>query len=250
MNFVDHGYFNFFFYFILVALFKMVMIPYDLIIFCLRRVNNTKLLIIYFGAFFTLIISVYFYLFKIKSNCSDWPKGLNNTFLENNSSKYGCQIKIPKKCTFKIFKYIQDYTKLRKFDCKIYNNKRLKANLLRNSNSSYISITSQKIGFPLTNKDPICLKGLADDDDDNNNNHLYKYVLNNLVDMDNKEILNKYFKDKMPEVLIDFSENERPKLIVNVHFNKTLSDERKLLEINSEPYSNNILLLYGFFIKS
>ena len=242
MNFVDHGYFNFFFYFILVALFKMVMIPYDLIIFCLRRVNNAKLLIIYFGAFFTLIISVYFYLFKIKSNCSDWPKGLNNTFLENNSSKYGCQIKIPKKCAFKIFKYIQDYTKLRKFDCKIYNNKKLKANLLKNSNSSYISITSQKIGFPLTNKDPICLNGLSNDD--NNNNHLYKYVLDNLVDMDNKEILNKYFKDKMPEILIDFSENDKPKLIVDVHFNKTLSDERKLLEINSEPYSNNILLLY------
>ena len=33
---------------------------------------------------------------KIVSNCSDWPKGLNNTYIENNESLYGCQIQFPK----------------------------------------------------------------------------------------------------------------------------------------------------------
>ena len=76
------------------------------------------------------------------------------------------------------------------------------------------------------------------------NNTLKKFFLNNLVDMDNEKILDKYFKEKIPEVEIDFTNIEGPKLVINLHFNKTLSKERKTLEKNSEPYSNNILFLY------
>ena len=176
-------------------------------------------------------------MFKFKSNCQDWPKGLNETSLENNSSKHGCQIQIPKKCEFKLYKFI-DYTKLKGIDCKSLNNKKLKENLFKYSLSSYVNEKSLRIGFPLTNKDPTCFK------DFNDSNPIYRYVFQNLVDVDNKEILNKNFKDKLPEIMIDFSDNDKGKLIVDVKFNKTLSDERKLLEKNSEPYSNNILLLY------
>ena len=239
MNFIDHGYFNFFFYFIIVAIFLMVMIPYDLIVFCLKKSPNLKILLIYIGSFFFFMISTYFYLFKLKSNCSGWIKGLNNTSLENDVTKHGCQIKIPKKCTFKILKYIQDFTKIRGKDCETYNNKKFKEILLKNSNSSFVRKTSLRIGFPLTNKDPICFKDFSEDD-----NAIYKYVLDNLVDMDDESILEKYFKDKIPEIEIDFSDNGKGKLNVKVKYNKTLSDERKLLESNSEPYSNNILLLY------
>ena len=62
--------------------------------------------------------------------------------------------------------------------------------------------------------------------------------------MDKKNILIKHFKDKMPEVEIDFTNIKEPKLNINVHYNKTLSINRKLLEKNAQPYSNNILLLY------
>ena len=237
MNFVDHGYFNFFFYLILAVIFLILMIPFNLIIICFEKAYKSKLLL-YIGSFFFFIISSYLYLFKYKSNCLGWTKGLNNTYLDNNSARYGCQIQIPKKCTFKIFKYIQDYTKIRGGDCKAFNNKKLKQNLFRNSNSPFINRKSQRIGFPLTNKDPICFKDFYDE------NPIYKYVLGNLVDMDDKTLLDKYFRGKIPEIEIDFSDNEKGKLIINVKFNKTLSDERKLLESNSEPYSNNILLLY------
>ena len=184
-----------------------------------------------------MIIS-YFYLFELKSSCSDWTRGLNNTYLENNSSKHGCQVKIPRQCTYKIFKYFQDYSKIRGIDCKKFNNKKLKETLLKYTSSPYINKTCKRIGFPLTNKDPICYK------DFDKGNPIYKYVFDNLVDMDNEEILNKYFKDKMPEIIIDFTDNDKGKLIVDVKFNKTLSVERKLSESNSEPYSDNILLLY------
>ena len=238
MDFVDHGYFNFFFYLILIAVFFIVMIPYDLMIFCLKSGCILKLLLIYIGSFLFFIISFYLYLFNYKSNCSDWTRGLNNTSLDNNSTKYGCKIQIPKKCTFKIFEYIQDYTKIIGGNCEAFNNKKLKQKLLRNANSPYIKKTSKRIGFPLTNKESICLKDFSAE------NPIYKYVLSNLVDMDNKTLLDECFKDKIPEIVIDFSDNDKGKLIIDVKFNKTLSDERKLLESNSKPYSNNILLLY------
>ena len=38
--------------------------------------------------------------------------------------------------------------------------------------------------------------------------------------------------------------NEQGNMIINVEFNQTLSSERKLLEKNSIPYSNNILMIY------
>jgi hypothetical protein len=115
-----------------------------------------------------MIIS-YFYLFELKSSCSDWTKGLNNTYLENNYSRHGCLIQIPKQCTYKIFKYVQDYSKIRGFDCNKFNNNKLKENLFRFSSSPYMNKTSKRIGFPLTNKDPICFKDATKD------NFIYKY---------------------------------------------------------------------------
>ena len=240
MNFIDHGFFNFFFYFIIVIILIIFMAPYNLIFFCNKdKDRDRKYLVIYISSIFFLVFSFYyFYLLRLKSNCSGWEKGLNNTSLENNSSKYGCQIKIPKTCTFKLLHKLQDYTKIMNIDCKALNNKKLKEIFLSNINSSYITKTTKRFGFPLTNKDP-------NDYNDPFDNHLiYKYIFNNIVDMDNKEILDKYFNNKLPEIEIDFSDNDKPKLIIDVKFNKSLSNERKLLERNSEPYSNNILLLY------
>ena len=237
-DFDDHGYFNFIFYFILVAVFIIALFPLNLMIFCFKRSNNIKILFIYLGLYLFFIILFYFYLFKFKSNCSDWTKGLNNTSLDNNSTRHGCKIQIPKICAFKIFENVQDYTKISGTDCKNFNNKYLKEKLLKNSHSRYISKKSKRIGYPLTNKVLNRCKKFS------SGKCIFKYVLNNLVDMDNKKILNKYFKNKIPEIQIDFSDHDKGKLIVDIKFNKTLSDERKLIEKVSEPYSNNILLLY------
>ena len=96
-----------------------------------------------------------------------------------------------------------------------------------------------RIGYPLTNKDPICLLDYID------SNNLYKkYFLSNLVDMNNETILNQYFKDKKPEVEIDFSNHTQGQIKINLNYNKTLSEERKLFEKNSTPYSNNLIIIY------
>ena len=76
------------------------------------------------------------------------------------------------------------------------------------------------------------------------NNLIEKYVLSNLVDMENRQILNKNFKNKLPEIEVDFSKNIYGEMKINLNYNKSLSEERKLFEKNSIPYSNNIIILY------
>ena len=236
-SFEDHGFYNFFFYIILLLIFTIALLPIDFcVIYFNGKKNRVRIIIIYF----LLILFTNIFLIINKFDCNEWPRGLNNTYIENNNSKYGCQIQIPKLCLYKGLEYFQDYTRLFQKNCKNNKNgKKQKVKITKLSNSPYINKTVKRIGYPLLNKITKSIyqcKGHKD--------ILKKLFLNYLVDMDNKKILNKYFKGKMPEVEIDFSNIERPKLVINLHFNKKLSIERKLLEKNSEPYSKNILILY------
>ena len=62
--------------------------------------------------------------------------------------------------------------------------------------------------------------------------------------MENKEVLNEFYKDKIPEVVVDFSKSIYGEMNINLNYNKTLSEERIILEKKSTPYSNNIIILY------
>lgn len=237
MYFHDHGYYNFYFYFVVLSIIIIILIPLDCILF-----YNKKKIFKTITIYFSLLIIIFFFFHFILSNffakCSDWPKGLNNTNIINNKAQYGCQIQVPNLCLYKIFEIFQDYSKLLGKNCK--NNKDgKKENLLKKSNSPYIKKEIKLIGYPLFNKDPICFIDFLDI-----NNPLEKFFFENLVDMDDKEVLNKYFKEKLPEEEIDFNDINNPKLKINLHYNKTLSKERKLLEKSSEPYSNNVLILF------
>ena len=59
--------------------------------------------------------------------------------------------------------------------------------------------------------------------------------------MDNKTQLKKA-KANIPEIITDFSKNKFGELIINVNYNNTLSNERKKLERNTKPYSDNIMI--------
>ena len=125
-------------------------------------------------------------------------------------------------CESKYLQIFQDYTKLTKKKCKTYEILNPKKKLLSISRSPFINNRTIRFGLPLTNKDPLCFLDL------DNHNSLWDYFFQNFVDMDNKEILDKYYKEKMPEIEVDFANNEQGKMIINVHYNKTLSKERKL----------------------
>ena len=47
-----------------------------------------------------------------------------------------------------------------------------------------------------------------------------------------------------PEYIVDFSKDPTGELTIKLNYNKTLSLERKILEKSSNPYSENILILY------
>ena len=237
-DFDDHGFFNFVGYFSLLFIIIIFFIPFNILI-CIIQCKSTILKVIYTMVLSTFIISI-IYLYHVNIiDCDDWPKGLNNSFIDNNSSKYGCQIVFPKICPYRFLSKFQDYTKILGKKCE--NNKLFgsKENILMNSKSPFLNEKANRIGYPLTNKDPSCNLDFID-----GHNLLVEYLYKNLVDMDNKVILDKYYKDKMPEIEVDFTNNTQGKMIINVNFNETLSKQRTLLENENIPYSNNIMVLY------
>ncbi len=70
---------------------------------------------------------------------------------------------------------------------------------------------------------------------------LYEFVKNNLVDMDDKEQLNKLEENQMPEVFVDFGNSSYGKIEIKINHKDKLSKERKLLE---KKYSNDVLFLF------
>ena len=159
-------------------------------------------------------------------------KGFISLTIENDLKIFGCQIKYPKSCPYKILKYVQDLTKFYHINCSVshLNNKDI---IFENSQSPFILNNSKKIGFPLTNKDII---GRLDGKDDT---MLTKYVLDNLFDIENNtQNISDY------ELILDFSKNDLGEYIIDLKYNNTLSKERKLLENKITPYSENIMILF------
>ena len=202
---------------------------------------------------FLIILRIFFYITKIKYkykiiqiitlfifhifitrpiNCDDWGKGLNNTSIENDKNKHGCQIKYPKKCEYKLLEFTQDFSKILFISCS-NKEKNARQNILNLSKSPYINTSTMKFGFPLTNNEEGQKDGYSD-------TVLKDYTFKNLMDMD-KDIPPNLPK---PEYIVDFSKDPLGELTINLNFNESLSQERKKLEINSNPYSENILLLY------
>ena len=164
--------------------------------------------------------------------CNDWEKGLNNTSIDNNKEKYGCNIRIPKYCPYKVFAPYQDFTKIFGINCSLKKSNSRKV-ILKKSRSPYINRETKKFGFPLTNQGSIgCTDGLDD-------KIIKKYVLDNLFDIENN--FNNFTE---PEIIVDFSKDPSGELLIDVKYNDSLSKERKKLENLNNPYSNNILILF------
>ena len=236
-EFEDHGYYNFIYFFVIIFLIMILLIPLNCLFFIIK---NKKGMVYLFAYFLILIIIIYFlysFIYSKGANCVDWGKGLNNTYIINNKSKYACQIKFPKKCLYKSLYFFQDYSKIMRKNCTKLVKKKSRENLLKISISPFITKETKHFGYPLSNKEPACIKGIGRTTLQNN-------FLKNLVDMNNKTILNKYFKNRRPEVSVDFTHNIQGKIDINVHYDENLSKKKKHLEKNSEPISNNVLIIY------
>ena len=238
LNFEDHGLYNLRGFIILFIIFFIIFLPINALIYFIKE-KNTKIIIFLHIIKFISFLFLFNVLFNMyTTNCNDWPKGLNNTSIDNNSKKYGCQIVFPKRCPYHLFKNFLDFTKIIGKECKKFHIN-AKQKILKLTNSPYINETVNHIGYPLTNKNLSCNIDFID-----RKNLMKKCFLENLVDLENKEVLNQYFKNKIPEVEVDFSNNQYGEMNINLNYNKTLSEERILHEKYSTPYSNNIIILF------
>ena len=230
IDFENHGYYNIVYYFIILITFIVLLLLFGFLI----SIEKKKILLLLILS--SLIILLTFqYLFNYFTDCKEWSIGLNNTNIDNNKTKYGCQIKIPKSCPYKIGKFFLDRNRFSSLDCR---NKNLNSreNILINSNSPFINKNTLHIGYPLINKNEDLFL-------DENYLQLKNYFLNNLYDMDNTSLI-KSLNEKQPEITIDFTKNKNGQMNINLNFNKTLSEERKKIEGFSTPYSKNIIILY------
>ena len=235
VDFNNHGYFNFICGVFIIFVIILALIPFNLFIYFYKK---NKFYTIIYICFLCIIFFSYLKIINSYINCKDWPKGLNNSYINNNIYIHGCIIKYPKFCLYKIGKYIFDFTKWKNVRCN-ENKKDTKKILLKFSKFHYINKNSKKIGFPLINKSSKLLLNFNE-----NNNLMLNFVKENLVDMDNIDLVNKIYKKNKPEYIIDYTRNPFGEIKINLNYNETLSKERKILEKNSSPYSKNIIILY------
>ena len=230
-EFYDHGFFNFLGHNLIVVICLILIFPFHILIY-LIKIKNKALIFIYL-TFLIFLFFFYFNYFQTNLNCKDWPKGLNNTFIKNDIKIYGCEIKNPKICPYKIGSYFLDMSRL--YNVKCGRDKNAKKKILKFAKSPYVNKNTTRFGYPLTNKDPMCLNFPT------KKGSIGLYVRKNLLDMDNKTHLN---KAKLPEIIVDFSKKAIGELIIRVNYNETISKERKKLEKKSNPLYKNIMILF------
>ena len=226
--FFDHGMYNFGFFIIQFTLNLIVILFIKLIIWLFKIKNK----IIINKIILSVVLFIIYNLNIPNFNCDDWEKGLNNTSIDNSDKKYGCKIKYPTYCEYKVLSKYQDLTKILGIDCS-HKNPNSKKKFLQFSNSPYITKRTKKFGFPYTNK------GFFGYNDNLEYKVLKKYVVDNVFDVDNN--FNNFSE---PEIIVDFSKDPSGAMIIDLKYNDSLSQERKKLENINNPYSNNILLLF------
>ena len=235
IDFDDHGYFNFIFGIALNLILLIIIFPLNILIYIIRK-RNKKYIIIFIVSIL-IIVQSYLFLSDYYTNCNDWKYGLNNTILENDINKHGCIIQTPNSCPYKIGKYFFDRAQNKRDIC--YENTNTKKRLIKYAKNKYINENSKRIGYPLTYQDLEIHNGLP-----NNSDRVKNLIYNNLVDLDNISLTQIVYKNKTPEVYIDYNKYTSGELIINLNYNKTLSLERKIFENNSTPYSDNIIIIF------
>ena len=93
-TFLNHGILNLLGFFVIIFFGEIIIII--IVLFCKLYKYKNKIPFIISIIIFTVFSSII--VIKNKDNffCKDWDKGLNNTYIDNNISKYPCKMKIQK----------------------------------------------------------------------------------------------------------------------------------------------------------
>ena len=229
-----HGSYNTIFFLVCLFLGQIVI----LIIFLFKIIYQKRKSIAISIILFIIVASIIIYTTKVedKVKCKNWEYGLNNTKIDNDKSKYPCQMIIPDhNCYLNFLGPYFDFSKGKK--CKKKNEEKYK--LKQVSTSKYINKTTKRIGFPITtHRINFNLNKQL------NAVNLYNEIMDNLIDMDNKEQLNLLGEAEKPEVVLDYTNNEYGDIHINVNYDDELSKKRKQAEKNTKPLYENVIVIF------
>ena len=238
-NILNHGKFNFWLFLLSSILFFLLFLSIYMIYRFSKTIKYLYLIITVFAFFFIFLIC---YNYKIKYeetySCEKWNINLNNTYIYDDEKNAKCNLeKLKGNCYMdKIFGYF-DLTMANNIKCENRDQNEVDNfyNMLQNKNLSKNKI----FGFPSTIN--IKEKNL------NITKNLQKYIFNNLESLD--EITSKNVTNNLNyETILDFSDNPKGELKINLIKNKILSEERIKISknqanINTSIY-DNILLIF------
>ena len=231
-TFLNHGMFNISALLLLLILGEILILLFIFII----NIKNKKCLNISIISL-TLVFFILYSKNKDKYFCKNWDKGLNNSFISNNETIYACSIVIPKKkCLIDILSPLFDFSKMFNIKCEIRKEK--EKFLLKSFSKFNSSKEIKKIGFPSTIIDKDEIRGKSP----LYGKELFQYVMNNLINLDENNSFNKQIQNKPTEILIDFTDNPFGEIKQNIHFNKSLSENR--LKYSKGENTNNIIFLF------
>ena len=250
---VKHGFYNFI-GFIIITILLIIIASY---IFLLRNLfrKSRFLMIFLFTAPFPFLFILYKFYKRNHFLCGEWDKGLNNTFIDNDSNDYPCKINIPKNntCFIPEIGSFLDFTSLYRPTCNNTDYINDQINYFRTSlyelrqNILYYNTSKLEFfGYPLTNNENYSynLVGtLITSSPKDLETELHQNIILMDLYMKNKTLY--YNNVPNPEVFINLK-SPKDKVIVKITKNKTLVKERKKIsnKLKTNRLFENVLLLF------
>ena len=233
----NHGLLNLEALFLILLFGEIIILILILIIVNIKKKRYISVILVLVTVFL-IFYFLFDFLYKDKYYCKNWDIGLNNTHILNDKSIYPCSIEIPKKkCLISIIGPFLDFSKFLKIKCEKREEKE-KYYLKDLSNLKNSTKDIKRIGFPITIGKSEEIKGKPA----MYSGKLFKFVINNLIDMDDNQQLNKLEEREKPEIIIDYNKDPYGKLEMKINYNDKLSIKRKLLE--TKENTNNILFIF------
>ena len=235
---LDHGFYNSFAFIGI----NIILVPILLFIMIIVNLIIKKKYILLLIVFVILVSLIIIYNNLPGFSCDYWPRGLNNTIIDNDRNKYPCEILQPgkNKCYLKKFDGVFDASKFFRPSCSADNIlKKEKKIFLKSLSNKYYGVSKlNHFGYPITTKsDKYSMYSVKD------LREFQELINNNIIKMDlyNEE---NYPNEPYPEVEVFFDENNYGNIKINVTRNETLSLERKKIAEDKNSLFNNVLIVY------
>ena len=235
---VDHGFYNSFGFIGIIIIFVPILFFAFVVIKLFKEKKYVYLIII--GIALATLIIIYNNLPGF--SCDYWDLGLNNTRIDNDKSKYPCEILHPgkNKCYLRKMDGFFDFSKTFRPSCSAESIlKKEKEIFLGQLSNRYFGVSKlNHFGYPITTlSDKYSMYACKD------LKEFQELVNSNIIKMDlfNEE---NYPGEPYPEVEVFFDENNYGMIKINVTRNETLSAERKIIAKDKNSLYNNVLIVY------